>query len=265
MKVWHGGYNLVGMAGYSLYIFDLDGTLFRGGQPTPGAQAGLAELRSRGAQIRFVTNNSTRLAEEFASKLVAMGIHAQPSEVVTSAMGAAHYLSGLVRTAFVVGESGLRATLMGAGIDEADDHPGAVVVGLCRSFDYGMMARAMHHLLSQDVLFVATNRDASYPMEGGTLIPGAGSIVAALATCSGREPLVIGKPSPLLLEMAMASAQCPASETLVIGDRLDTDIEAGRRAGCDVHLVLCGVETSSPSGIPFSPDVRGVLARQPAR
>jgi HAD superfamily hydrolase (TIGR01450 family) len=107
--------------------------------------------------------------------------------------------------------------------------------------------------------FVATNSDSTYPMEGGRLIPGAGSIVAAIRTCSEQEPFVVGKPNPYMVTMALEGAGVRPSEALVVGDRLDTDIASGIAAGCPTHLVLTGVAHSAPEGQSFSPDLKGLL------
>jgi 4-nitrophenyl phosphatase len=245
---------------YPLYIFDLDGTLFRGATAIPGAVDTVAALRAGGAKIRYVTNNSTVARERYVEKLSRMGFAAEPGDVYSSALGAAEHLRGAVARAHVVGEIGLTASLEAAGIATDDlGRPDAVVVGLYRSFDYDRMARAMRHLLDPRIRFVATNRDAALPVEDGGLMPGAGAIVAALATCSGREPELIGKPSPYLIEWILRDAGVEPRHALVVGDRVDTDIVAGQRAGCAVHLVLTGVTAVAPPGIPWSADLTGVL------
>jgi ribonucleotide monophosphatase NagD (HAD superfamily) len=111
------------------------------------------------------------------------------------------------------------------------------------------------------VRFVATNRDAAFPLEGHRLAPGAGAIVSSLVVCSGREPELVGKPDPFLIEWILRDAAAPPSDALVIGDRMETDIVAGQRAGCDVHLVLTGVTMLPPPGVAWSPTLAGVLTR----
>jgi len=251
------------MTRYPLYIFDLDGTLFRGAVAIPGAVETVAALRAGGSQIRYVTNNSTLERDRYVEKLSRMGFQAAPGDVYSSALGAAEYLRGSVARAHVVGESGLTAALEAAGIRWREaDPPEVVVVGLCRSFDYDQMTRAMRHLLDPGVRFVATNRDASLPIEGGRLVPGAGAIVASLATCAQREPELVGKPSPFLIEWILRDAGAAPRDALVVGDRVETDIVAGQRAGCAVHLVLTGVTASAPAGVESSADLTGVLARR---
>lgn len=252
------------MTRYPLYIFDMDGTLFRGDQPLPGAAETVATLRAAGAKIRFVTNNSTRSRDHYVEKLSRMGFEAQPHEVYSSSLAAAAYLRGSVERAHVVGEEGLSGALEAAGIDcGASDGVDVVVVGLCRAFDYARLTRAMRYLLDPGVRFVATNRDAVFPTEGGQVVPGAGAIVAALAACAGREPELVGKPAPYLVESILRDACVEPRDALVVGDRVETDIVAGRRAGCAVHLVLTGVTRIAPPGLASSADLTGVLARAP--
>lgn len=256
------------MKPYPLYIFDLDGTLFRGEEPTPGAIETVAELRQRGSWIRFLTNNSSVSRQDLALKLKRIGFEAASDEVYGSAMATAAYLRGRVDWVHVVGEAALISAL--AEVAElhpnfnrtsSEPQPGAVVAGICRSFDYKMLAEAMEILRDPEIAFIATNTDATYPLAAGALVPGAGAIVSALKTCTGREPFVVGKPNPLMIEMILAETGIAPTDCLVVGDRVDTDIEAGKRAGCDCGLVLCGVTEFPPEGGPFAiiEDVRGLL------
>lgn len=234
---------------YPLYIFDLDGTLYRGSQAIPGAAETLAALRHAGSELRFLTNNSSQTPQAQAAKLKSMGIQAEPDEVLTSGLGTAIYLSdaGLHR-AFVVGEPGLieqletKGVRSGSGEEECD----AVVVGICRHFTYGLMNEAMQRIL-KGARFIATNTDATYPMEAG-VVPGAGSIVAAVQTCTGQAPIVIGKPNTLLIEMTLKLSGFQPEDALVVGDRYETDIVSGKDAGCDTLMVLTGVTARAPLG-----------------
>jgi 4-nitrophenyl phosphatase len=238
------------MRRYPLYIFDLDGTLYRGSEAIPGAAETVAQLKAGGALVRFLTNNSSQTPDAQSAKLVSMGIEAKPEEILTSAVGTAQYLAEhVLKRAYIVGEPGLVEILASRGIHAADaeEECDAVVVGICRSFTYDLMNQAMQRLL-KGAAFVATNTDATYPMEGGRVVPGAGSIVAAVRTCSGREPVVIGKPNPFLVEMVLRETGVAAADALVIGDRYETDILSGQAAGCDTLLVLTGVTREAPPG-----------------
>lgn len=255
---------------FRLAIFDLDGTLYRGDEAIPHAVETVAELKRRGVLVRYLTNNSSQTREFFAEKLSRMGFEAKPCEIDSSATGtASHLLDEGSRSVYLVGMPGLISTLEEAGlrvVNRGEDghaipqgeQADAVAAGICQEFTYALMDGAMQQLL-KGARFVATNADATFPLEGGRLVPGAGSIVAGIRTCSGVEPFVVGKPNPYLLQLAMKEARVSPEETLAIGDRLDTDIESGRRAGCRTHLVLTGVEKTAPEGQSWSPDLRGVL------
>ncbi|MDX2065747.1 MAG: HAD-IIA family hydrolase [Fimbriimonadaceae bacterium] len=249
--------------GFDAVLFDLDGTLYRGETAIPHAPETVRELVQLGVRVGYVTNNSTRTRVQFAEKLCALGFPAEPEQTFGTAYGVARYVRSIgVKTVYVVGEAGLVQTLCEheVYVGEAGDRVDAVIVGLDREFHYRRLEAAMAHIRAGSQ-YVATNADTTYPLDGGQLIPGAGSIVAAVTAASGVEPHVIGKPNPDLIQLAMQSLGVEPSRTLVVGDRMDTDIEAGRRAGCPVHLVLCGVTPTAVPGVPSSDDVRGVLDR----
>lgn len=237
------------MKDYALYVFDLDGVLYRGDQAIDGAAETVAEIRRRGKQVRFLTNNSTETRSARASQLTKMGIRATEAEVMTSAYGAGISLRG--SSAFVVGEDGLREELANLDVklvknDEAADW---VVVGLCRDLRYADLDDAQARIRGGSC-FMATNRDATFPDAGGRIRPGAGAIVAALCECVGRQPdTVIGKPEPFLLELILKETGAQPAETLVVGDRPDTDLLCAQRAGCDSVLVLTGVSDGTEPAI----------------
>lgn len=265
------------MSPYRAYLFDLDGTLFRGSTALPGAVEVLTELRRRGASIRFLTNNSSQTRDDFVRKLTGMGFEAHPAETYGSAFGTAQYCRHEgIRSVFTVSEVGLVKTFRQLGIEvvnwsedaepsdvtDLNAHyptPDAVVAGICRHFNYHLMNVAMQQI-RKGARFIATNPDVTYPMEGDTLIPGAGSIVAAITACSEQEPFVVGKPNPFLVQLVLEDAGIPASEALVVGDRMDTDIESGRRAGCPTYLVLTGVTKEPPEGQPFGKTLEPLLS-----
>lgn len=243
------------------YIFDLDGTLYRGNEAIPYAVDSVRSLSDQGALIRYVTNNSTQTREYFAEKLSRMGFPATHHQVVSSASGTAEYLvSQGLESAYVVGESGLGETLTEYGIQVTEDsNVDAVVVGLCRHFSYDLMNEAMQRIRA-GAKFVATNPDVTFPQEGGRFTPGAGSIVAAIQACSQTAPVIVGKPHPFLITATLAAAGLSPHECLVVGDRMDTDIDAGRAAGCPTFLVLTGVETVIPVGQAGSEDLRTLVS-----
>lgn len=242
------------MPDYKLYIFDLDGTLYRGDEAIEHAPEAVARIRSQGAKVAYLTNNSTQTVEAFCAKLQRLGFEAEPGEIESSATGTAAYLreQGITKVQ-ALGETGLIETLCSHGIetqapdDEWSEPAEAVVVGLFRQLKYEHLAKAMNSI-RLGAKFIATNADATLPLEGDKQVPGAGTIVRAVETCSGQSPVVIGKPSPFLTELAMRKADVAPSETLVIGDRLDTDIASGEAAGAKTLLVLTGVTHQAPPG-----------------
>ena len=238
-----------------LYIFDLDGTLFLGNEPISGAIEAVESVRRAGKGVRYLTNNSSQTRASYVDKLTRLGFKAHPEEIYSSAIGTAAYLQREgVENVFVVGESGLEHTLGEAGIASTNEDPDAVVVGICRNFTYELLSQAMQCIRS-GAKFVATNTDPTYPVEGGRFIPGAGSIVAAVQTCSETTPFVVGKPNPFLIELILEEAGVAAKDALVIGDRMDTDIAAGERAKCQTLLVLTGAVSEAPEGQSYLPSV----------
>jgi HAD superfamily hydrolase (TIGR01457 family) len=239
---------------YDAFLFDLDGVLYRGADPVPHAPEALAALRARGKHIAFVTNNSSATPEGVAARLRSVGVPADPGEVETSAITTAHLLADRgVRTAFVVGEEGVRSALAERGIEVRDGAPDAVdvvVVGLDRQADYTKL-RTAAVLIEAGAALVATNADASFPAADGQVWPGAGALLAAIVATTGATPEVVGKPEPPLLEAALRRAG--GGVALLIGDRLDTDVAGAVRLGWDSLLVLTGI-TDRPT-----------LARSPTR
>jgi len=226
---------------YDALLFDLDGVLYRGDDPVPGAGEALAGVREQAATIRFLTNNSARTPDEVAGRLERMGIAAAPAEVITSANATAALLhrEGATGTAFVIGERGIRDALGGIGIrvvDGTPDHTDLVVVGWDRDLTYDSLRTAVL-LIQRGARLIATNADATYPAPDG-LWPGGGAILAAVTTATGATPTVVGKPSRPMFEAA--GEDTGAQHPLVVGDRLDTDIAGAAAMGWDSLLVLTG-------------------------
>lgn len=239
------------------YIFDLDGTLFRGAEAIPHAVDVVSELEQSGAQIAYLTNNSSMRNSRLAEKLRGMGFPARDEQVVGTAWGVTQYLPAGSKC-YVVGSPDLMWSVSQRHeiVDVGADH---VVVGICRELSYRHLDMALQNLLA-GAKFVATNTDVTYPKEGGQVQPGAGAMVGALSGMVKRPPdVVIGKPEPYLVNLILKQFGLPASDVLMVGDRYETDILAGERAGCPTHLVLTGVATAAPTGLSSSPDLRGLL------
>jgi len=231
-------------------IFDLDGVIYRGRTALPGASTVPQWLCDRGYQVYYFTNNSTKTRESYVELLAGYGVKTDTEHIVTSASLTAHYFTDnglLPATALVVGEGGLVEELRNAGlrvVRRRGTRPiDYVVVGMDRKFTYAKLHEAQQAIRS-GATFIATNRDATYPIEGN-VIPGGGSIVAAVATAAQTEPILIGKPSSESGKLIAHQAGVESNEALMVGDRLETDIEMGRRAGLLTCLVLTGISTAA--------------------
>jgi glycerol-1-phosphatase len=230
--------------GYDLVIFDLDGVVYLGTEPVPGAVDAVNGLRERRIPMVYATNNAARRPDEVAILLTGLGIRATAEEVLTSPQAAAALLAERLPAGakvLVVGTDALRAEVTKVGlavVGSADEKPAAVVQGYGPKVGWPDLAEACVAVRA-GALWVATNADRTLPSVRGPL-PGNGSLVAALATALDRQPdEVVGKPAPALFERA--AQRTHASRPLVVGDRLDTDIEGAVRAGMDSLLVLTGV------------------------
>jgi 4-nitrophenyl phosphatase len=247
------------MSSPKLFVFDLDGTLYRGSEVIPFAVEVVQCLRKRGVEIRFLTNNSGSHPRNICAKLSAMGFEPELDEIYTSAMGAGSWMQeNKLSRAFVVGEPGLVETLLDYGVTNTRIEPDVVIAGICRTLTYDWINEAMQFILG-GAKFVATNRDSAYPIENGAFQPGAGATVAAIQACALVEPVVIGKPETYLLDRIRNDSKIEFEEMLVIGDRMDTDIEAGNRANCQTFLVLTGTETVAPPDQWCGSDLRAMF------
>ncbi|WP_319463106.1 HAD-IIA family hydrolase [Micromonospora sp. RTP1Z1] len=230
--------------GYALVVFDLDGVIYLIDRPIPGAVEAVGRLRADGRAVAYATNNASRRSSEVADLLTGMGVQARPEEVVSSAAATAELLRDRLPAGapvLVVGAEALRAEIRAVGlrpVSRADEEPVAVAQGYGPQVGWVDLAEASLAVRA-GAPWYATNLDRTLPSERGPL-PGNGSLVAVLRTALGREPdVVVGKPEPALF--ATAARRAGTGRTLVVGDRLDTDIEGARRAKLDSLLVLTGV------------------------
>jgi len=269
-----------------LVILDLDGVVYRGTEPIAGAADLVEWLHAQGILVRFATNNSMVARAAYVERLAAMGIRADADEIVTSTTATVAHLAlhaPDVRSVLVVGGAGMELELAAAGLhvvmagsaapdgylggalDRAYD---AVVVGLDPQLDYARLAVAMTAVVGGARL-IATNADTRYPTAAGFL-PGAGSIVAALAIATGVTPEVIGKPAPAMFQAILDASGVSAANAVVVGDNPEADVVGAHRAGIAAILVLTGVTTEAvaqrldgderPEAIAADPPaVRGLL------
>lgn len=230
---------------YDVALLDLDGVVYVGEEGVPGAPADLAAARAAGMRLAFVTNNASRTPAQVAALLGRVGVPAEPAEVITSSQAAAHYLADRLPAGapvLVLGTTGLIEAVTERGLTpvfSADAEPAAVVQGFFPGMDWHMLAEGAI-AIRRGVPWLATNLDATVPSPRGPL-PGNGSLVAALRHATGVEPAATGKPDPAM--HAESVEHSGAAHPLVVGDRLDTDIEGARQVGCDSLLVLSGVTT----------------------
>jgi 4-nitrophenyl phosphatase len=225
------------------FIIDLDGTLYRGNEAIPYAEAFIRKLLKEGLPFLLVTNNSSRTPSQVAAHLGELGIAVSSEAVYTSSQAAAQYLQEhqAGNTVAVIGENGLRQALEQAGFIITDDHPDTLVQGIDRQFNYDKLAAAVQ-MLGAGTRYVMTNPDHLLPSHAG-LMPGAGSLGAAIQAASGVEPVIIGKPSPIIMNYAIRRLGLTAPDVWVIGDNMATDIRGGALAGCRTALVLTGLVT----------------------
>jgi glycerol-1-phosphatase len=259
---------------YDVALLDLDGVVYLGSSAVPGAADALATARRAGMRLAFVTNNASRSPSTIAAQLTSLGVPATPAEVVTSAHAAARLIAERLPAGspvLVVGGIGLRIALRERGlrpVSTAIEQPAAVVQGYGPDIGYGLLAEG-GLAVRAGAWFVASNVDVTLPTGRG-LQPGNGSLVQVIATATGQQPVVAGKPEPPLHDEALA--RTGANRPLVVGDRLDTDIEGAVRAGADSLLVLTGV--SGPADVVLAPprqrpaylahDLAGLLEPHPA-
>lgn len=261
-------------ARYDVALLDLDGVVYVGPKAVPGAPEALAAARAAGMRLAFVTNNAARPASVVAAHLSELGVPASADEVITASQVAARYLADRLQPGakvLVVGTVGLTDALLERGltpVSSADDDPQAVAQGYSPDLDWRQLAEGAI-AIRRGVLWVATNLDATLPSPRGPL-PGNGSMVAALREATGRAPVSTGKPDPTMHRETVERSAAKAP--LVVGDRLDTDIEGASAVGCDSLLVLSGVTTPSdllraePGRQPtyLADDVGGLLLTHPA-
>ena len=230
---------------YRGLIVDVDGVLVRGSEPIPGAVDALKALKAHG-NVVLLSNNATRTRQAIAERLQSLGFGVEASMVVNSAFLVAEYLRQEMGKAavFTIGESGLREELALANHSIVDpDDADVVATGMDRDLTYGKLADALR-VLHRGARYVATNADATFPTPHGPT-PGAGAIVGALCGMGYPPERIVGKPSTTAFELAMDTLDVrDPRECLVIGDRLETDIEGALNAGCDAALVLTGVTSS---------------------
>ena len=222
------------------YLIDMDGVLYRGSEPIPGAAAFVRRLREADVPFRLLTNNSQRTRRDVAAKVARMGFDVDEEHVFTSAMATARFLAQRTPggTAFVIGEGGLLTALHQNGYAVVDHDPDYVVVGEGRTFNLELVEAAVR-MITRGAKLIATNLDPSCPTADG-IRPGCGAMVAMLETATGAKAFSVGKPSPVMMRAARKELGLATDETTIIGDTMETDILGGVQLGFRTVLVLTG-------------------------
>lgn len=223
-------------------IIDMDGVLWRGSEPVGDLPLIFSTIQSHGWRVILATNNATQSVDQILKRLKDLKVNLSDKQIITSGEATAWYLhkkypdGGPV---FVIGEEGLQQILHRHSFFQAERDVLAVIVSLDRAFTYQKLSTAMR-LINDGALFIGTNPDRTFPSHNN-LVPGAGALIAAVESATGYAPLIIGKPQPEIFLAALDHLDTPSSETMVIGDRLETDIAGGKALGCSTALVLSGV------------------------
>ncbi|MDL5360715.1 HAD-IIA family hydrolase [Halalkalicoccus sp. NIPERK01] len=231
--------------GHAGVVLDVDGTLIRGSEPIPGAVEAVARLREAGLSPAFVSNNPIRTREAYADRLARHGFVLDPAELITAGTITAEVLARehAAHTLYVIGEDGLEEQLTEAGLETTADYARAdvLVASIDRDFSYEALTHALWALSNPEVRFVGTDPDRTIPTEDRE-VPGSGAIINAIAGVAGRDPdAIMGKPAPSAVESIERTLGVRAEDCLIVGDRLDTDIAMGERAGMTTALVRTGV------------------------
>lgn len=236
------------------YFLDMDGVLVHGRSPIPGAAAFLDRLREAGAEYLVLTNNPMYTARDLSHRLRHAGLRIPPERIFTSAMATARFMQSQKPggTAYIIGETGLTQPLYDAGFVATDVQPDYVVLGETLTYNLEQVTKAIR-LVAAGALFIATNPDPSGPSESG-LVPACGAMAALIETASGKAPLFVGKPNPLMMRMALNHLGVHSEDSVMVGDRMSTDIIAGLQTGMETVLVLSGMTREEDlSDYPFKP------------
>ena len=224
------------------FLIDMDGVIYRGSEPIPGAVEFINRLRDRGFPFLFLTNNSQRTNRDVCYKLRKMGFNVNDEDIFTCAMATARYLASRKEngTAYVIGEGGLLTELHNIGYSIVDDHPDYVIIGEGRTIMLESVDKAMNMILGGAKL-IATNLDPNCPVGNGKYRAGCGAFVAMLEFATGRQAFSVGKPSPVMMRMARKVLGLSTDETIMIGDTMGTDILGAGSMGFTTVLTLSGV------------------------
>lgn len=237
------------------YLIDMDGVLVHGKKQLPGAADFIRCLVDEHRKFLILTNNPLYTRRDLAHRLQQSGLNIEEERIYTSAMATATFLSSQRPngTAFVIGETGLTEAIHAAGYFQTSTDPDYVVLGETNYYSFDLVTKAVR-LIADGSRFIATNPDATGPTEDG-IVPATGSMAALIEKATGKAPFFVGKPNPLMMRSALNYLEVHSEDTIMIGDRMDTDILAGISAGMETILVLSGVTTSTMiENFPYRPN-----------
>ncbi|MEE4115056.1 MAG: HAD-IIA family hydrolase [Marinilabiliaceae bacterium] len=236
------------------FISDMDGVIYHGNKILPGVQEFVAWLKKENKHFLFLTNSSEKTPSELKEKLSRMGINVEKNVFYTSALATAQFLNSQKPggTAFIIGEAGLINAMYNVGYTMNNIDPDYVVFGESRSYSIEKIEKAVE-LVMKGAGLIGTNPDLTGPVEGG-IIPAVKALIAPIELATGKQAYFVGKPNPLMMRIALKKLGCRREETIIIGDRMDTDIIAGIESEIDTCLVLSGIsDAKTVDEFPYKP------------
>jgi len=238
LQVFTGGLPLDGIKNY---LTDMDGVLVRGATLIPGVKEFIQKLRNKGIPFLILTNNSLYTPRDLQVRLSYIGLEVPQEAIFTSALATAQFLQDQrpYGRAFIIGESGLTTALHNIGYVLTDQDPEYVVLGETTTYSFSRITHAIR-FVEAGARFIATNPDVIGPGEGGN-VPGTGAVAALISAATGIKPYFVGKPNPLMMRTALRTLNAHSEDSVMIGDRMDTDIASGLESGLRTILVLTGV------------------------
>jgi NagD protein len=230
------------------FICDMDGVIYHGNKILPGVKEFIEWLQREDKRFLFLTNSSERSQRELQDKLSRMGIDVEKEHFYTSALATASFLHSQKPkgSAFVIGEAGLLNALYDVGYRMNNVDPDYVVMGEARSYSYEKIEQAVN-LVINGAKLIGTNSDVNGPIENG-IAPATAALISPIEIATGKKAYFVGKPNPLMMRSALKKLQCQREETVIIGDRMDTDIIAGIESEIDTCLVLSGITNNNEIG-----------------
>lgn len=237
------------------FISDMDGVIYHGNKLLPGVPEFVQWLKDEGKKFLFLTNSSERTPKELREKMLRLGIDIEESAFYTSALATSAFLASQKPggSAYIIGEAGLISAMYNSGYSMNNINPDYVIVGDTRSYSFDKIEMAVN-LVLKGARLIGTNPDLTGPVEGG-IMPATKALMAPIELSTGKTAYYVGKPNPLMMRIALKRLGCMREDTIIIGDRMDTDIIAGIESGIDTLLVLTGIsDRNTVKEFPYVPN-----------